>query len=200
MCFSSSVRIDTPFTTESGELQLLPAGESGRLCGSPHLSGWLHYSPQSHVSCSCCQLVNLVNLVGSPRLSGWTHRSQQSLVNCSCSLLVNLVNLVVLFICQDGHTVYHRVSWAVVSYQLNLVDLVPVVLLICRDGHVIRYTVSCATAWLTAIGWVKPCCSSHLSGWAHRSTPSRVCSAALILWILYTWDRSLVVGEIKKVF
>ncbi len=61
--FFSSVRMDTPFTTESGELQLLPAGEVGRPGGSPQLSWWTHRSPQSHVSCSWFQLVNLVDLV-----------------------------------------------------------------------------------------------------------------------------------------
>ncbi len=47
----------------SGEFQLQPAGESGRPGGSPDLPGWTHCSPQSQVSCSCCQLVNLLDLV-----------------------------------------------------------------------------------------------------------------------------------------
>ncbi len=104
---SPYVRMDTTFTTESGELQLLLDSECVRPGGSPHLSGWIHYSPQSQVSCSCCQLVNLVNLVGSPRLSGWTHFSPQCQV--SCCQLVNIIDLVVLLICQDGHINCHAV-------------------------------------------------------------------------------------------
>jgi hypothetical protein len=96
--------MDTPFTTESGELQLLPADESARPGGSLLLSGWTHHSPQSLVNCSCCQLVNLLDLVvGSLHLSGWLQYSPQSHVSCSCCQLVNLVDLVVLLICQDGH-------------------------------------------------------------------------------------------------